>query len=126
MARTILIVEDNSDNRSIYATLLRHHGYRVLEAEDGAEGLELARTELPDLVLMDISLPVLDGWQATELLKQDSQTASIPVIALTAHAMVEHRHRSLDAGCAVYLAKPCEPSRVLEEIGRLLAAPAGA
>jgi len=120
--RTVLIVEDNEDNRIVYSTILRHHGFRVSEALDGEEGIAKARRELPDLILMDISIPVIDGWEVTRQLKGESSTRHIPVIALTAHAMPGDRERALDVGCDGYLAKPCEPRAVLAEVNRLIAA----
>jgi CheY-like chemotaxis protein len=121
---TILLVDDNPDNRDIYRTLLEHVGYGVLEAADGAEGLRLATEHLPCLVLMDISMPVLDGLEATRRLKANPLTAAIPVVALTAHAMEADRRAAAEAGCDSYLAKPVEPRRVLELVRTLLAAPA--
>lgn len=118
---TVLIVEDNEDNRIIYRTFLEHHGYVVLEATDGEAGVRTAREHRPDLVLMDISMPVLNGYEATKLLKSDPVTAGIPVIALTAHAMAEDRARAAEAGCDAYLAKPAEPRQVLAEVQRMLA-----
>ncbi len=118
--KTVLLVEDNEDNRIVYATVLEHFGYRVIEAKDGAEGVRLAREAHPDVVLMDISIPVIDGWRATSMLKGDPDTTAIPVIALTAHALPEDRERSAEVGCDGYLAKPCEPSRVLAEVKRVL------
>lgn len=118
--KTVLLVEDNEDNRIVYATVLEHYGYRVLEARDGEEGVRVARTEHPDIVLMDISIPVIDGWRATTILKGDPRTNRIPVIALTAHALPEDREKSRSVGCDGYLAKPCEPSRVLAEVRRVL------
>ena len=120
--QTVLLVEDNEDNRIVYATVLEHFGYHVIEAKDGAEGIRLTRQEQPDIVLMDISIPVIDGWRATTLLKQDPTTTGIPIIALTAHALPEDRERSMAVGCDGYLAKPCEPSRVVAEVRRLLGA----
>jgi two-component system, cell cycle response regulator DivK len=116
----ILIVEDNEDNRDIYTTILRHSGYEVAEAGTGEEGVRLARERLPAAVLMDVAMPGISGWEATRLLKADPLTASIPVIALTAHAMAEDRRRAEEAGCDGYLAKPVEPRRVVEEIERVL------
>jgi CheY-like chemotaxis protein len=84
---TVLLVEDDRDNRAIYRTILEHSGYLVIEAEDGETGVQLARQHRPALVLMDISIPVLDGWAATRILKSDPATAAIPIIALTAHAL---------------------------------------
>lgn len=124
---TILIVEDNADNRDIYTTILRHHGYEVAEAETGEEGLVQAARLLPALILMDVSMPGIGGLEATRRLKADPATASIPVIAVTAHAMAEDRAKAEAAGCDGYLAKPVEPRRVLEEVARVLAdAPAAA
>jgi two-component system, cell cycle response regulator DivK len=118
--KTILVVEDNHDNRAIFAAILDHFGYRVLEAADGEAGVELARKRQPDLILMDISLPKMDGLQATRLLKGEPGTAEIPIIAVTAHAMREDERRVRQAGCDGYLAKPVEPMRVIEEVGRFL------
>jgi CheY-like chemotaxis protein len=119
--RTVLIVEDNEDNRIVYSTILRHHGFRVCEALDGEEGIAKARSELPDIILMDISIPVIDGWEVTQTLKRDELTRHIPVVALTAHAMPGDRERAISVGCDGYLAKPCEPRAVLAEVNRLLA-----
>jgi two-component system cell cycle response regulator DivK len=121
--KVILLVEDHEDNRIVYSTILEHFGYRVLLAGDGEEGVRIARAQRPDLVLMDVSIPVMDGWDATRLLKSDPATASIPVIALTAHAMPSDRERAAEAGCDGYLAKPVEPRRVLEEVQRFVGAP---
>ncbi len=118
--RSVLIVEDNEDNRIVYSTILRHHGFRVSEALDGEEGIAKARRELPDLILMDISIPIIDGWEVTRQLKGEASTRHIPVIALTAHAMPGDRERALDVGCDGYLAKPCEPRAVLAEVNRLI------
>lgn len=117
---TILLVEDNLDNRAIYRTILEHFGYEVVEAADGEEAIRIARERHPDLVLMDISIPVVDGWEATRLLKADRATHDIPVIALTAHALPADRARSEEAGCDGYLAKPVAPRRVVEEVERVL------
>jgi CheY-like chemotaxis protein len=118
--KTVLLVEDNEDNRVVYATILQYYGYSVIEAVDGEEGVRLARDRQPDIILMDISIPLLDGWQATMRLKSDPATSSIPVIALTAHAMPEDREKSRRVGFDGYLAKPCEPRRVLEEVERFV------
>ncbi len=117
----ILVVEDNEMNRDMLSKRLRRRGYQVVVAVDGGEGLELARSEAPDLILMDMSLPVLDGWEATRRLKADPATRSIPVIALTAHAMSEDRERALAAGCDDYDTKPVELPRLVEKIDALLA-----
>jgi CheY-like chemotaxis protein len=118
MANSILLVEDNEDNRIIYATALRYAGYEVLEAITGTEGVHQARTQRPDLVLMDISVPELDGWEATAILKADPSTKHIPVIAVTAHALPGDEERSLEAGCDGYLAKPIPPAALIAEIDR--------
>lgn len=119
--RTVLLVEDNEDNRTIYRVMLEHSGFAVLEAGDGAEGIRQVRQERPDAVLMDVSIPIIDGWEATRILKQDPTTASIPIIALTAHALEQDRQKALAVGCAGYLAKPVEPRRVVEEVRRVIA-----
>jgi two-component system cell cycle response regulator DivK len=120
MKRKILLVEDNEDNRIIYRVSLEHFGYDVIEALDGQAGIDLAFETLPDLILMDISIPEIDGWEATRILKADARTGHIPIIALTAHAMHADRERAAAAGCDGYLAKPVEPRRVVDEVERLL------
>ena len=120
-AQTVLIVEDNEDNRIVYSTMLRHFGFAVDEAENGAEGILKARSNLPDVILMDIAIPLVDGWEAVQRLKKDPTTAHIPIVALTAHAMPADRERAIQVGCDGYLAKPCEPRAVVEEVRRLLA-----
>jgi CheY-like chemotaxis protein len=117
---TVLLVEDNEDNRTIYTTILRHVGHEVIEASNGEDGIRLALERQPNVILMDVAMPGIDGWEATRRLKGDPQTARIPVIALTAHAMAEDRQRAVDAGCEGYLAKPIEPRRVVEEVARML------
>ena len=121
--RTVLLVEDNEDNLVVYRTILQHVGYQVIEARDGEEGLRRAEREHPDLILMDISIPKIDGWEATRRLKQSGATRDIPVIALTAHALEEDRQKATLAGCDGYLAKPVEPRRVVEEVERFLGPP---
>ena len=120
--KTILIVDDDADSRNICTLFLQHHGYRVVEAMDGEQGLLQARDARPDLILMDVTLPLLDGWEATRQLKGDSLTASIPVIILTGHALEQDRSRALKVGDA-YLPKPCSPRRILEEVQRLIGSP---
>jgi CheY-like chemotaxis protein len=112
----VLLVEDNEENRDALSRHLRRKGYEILIAVDGREGVELAREKTPDLILMDMSLPVLDGWEATQLLKTTRQTRSIPVIALTAHAMAGDREKALEAGCDEYDTKPIEFARLLAKI----------
>ena len=116
----ILLVEDNAMNRDMLSRRLQRRGHEVIVAEDGAQGLETARRELPGLILMDMSLPIVDGWEATRQLKADPATASIPVIALTAHAMSEDRARALEAGCDDYDTKPIELPRLVGKIDALL------
>src|SRR5206468_3937931 len=99
MSTTILLVEDNADNQEIYRCILAHYGFRVLQAFDGGRGVEMARAHVPDLILMDITMPVLDGLQATRLLKADPATAGIPVVALTAHTQDEDIAAAAEAGC---------------------------
>src|SRR5689334_3302179 len=107
----VLLVEDNEESRDGLSRHLRRKGYEVLLAADGRQGLEAARASAPDLILMDMSLPVLDGWEATRQLKADAQTRPIPVIALTAHAMAGDREKALAAGCDEYETKPVEFAR---------------
>lgn len=119
-AKIVLLVEDNEDNLVVYRTILEHVGYRVIEARDGEEGVTQARRQLPDLILMDISIPKMDGWEATQRLKADATTRGIPIIALTAHALEEDRQKAQQAGCDGYLAKPVEPRRVVQEVERFV------
>jgi CheY-like chemotaxis protein len=116
--QTLLLVEDNEDNRIIYTTVLRHIGYEVLEALDGIQAIAMARSALPDLILMDISIPELDGWEATRILRDDPLTRDIPIIALTAHALADDRERAQHVGFTAYLAKPIEPRAVVAEVER--------
>ena len=116
----ILLVEDQEMNRDMLSRRLKKRGYEVSIAVDGAEGVEKARAESPDLILMDMSLPVMDGWEATRTLKADEATQAIPVIALTAHAMSTDREKALEAGCDAYETKPVELPRLLEAMEKLL------
>ena len=116
----ILLVEDNEMNRDMLSRRLVRRGYEVVIAEDGQQGVEMAVSEKPDLILMDMSLPVLDGWGATKQLKASDEMRSIPVIALTAHAMAQDREKALAAGCDDYDTKPIELPRLLEKIEKLL------
>ncbi len=118
--KLILLVEDNEDNRIVYSTILKHFGYQVIEAFNGEEGIAKARSSQPDLILMDISIPVIDGWEATQVLKHDPKTKHIPIIALTAHALASDREKAMEVGCDGYLAKPCEPRAVVAEVQRFL------
>ena len=116
----ILLVEDQEMNRDMLSRRLTKRGYDVAIAVDGAEGLEKARSESPDLILMDMSLPVMDGWEATRVLKADEATRGIPVVALTAHAMSTDREKALAAGCDAYETKPVELPRLIETMEKLL------
>jgi len=116
----ILLVEDNEMNRDMLSRRLIRRGYDVILAQDGKEALDAAAAQKPDLILMDMSLPVLDGWEATRRLKEDLTTAHIPVVALTAHALSNDRERATRAGCDAYETKPVELSRLLETIEKLL------
>jgi CheY-like chemotaxis protein len=117
----ILLIEDNEANRDALSRHLKRRGYEVVMAVDGQQGIAMARSETPALILMDMSLPVLDGWEATRQLKADPQTGPIPVIALTAHAMAGDRAKALEAGCDDYDTKPVEFPRLLAKIKALLA-----
>ena len=119
MAR-ILLVEDNEMNRDMLSRRLVRRGYEVVIAVDGAEGVDIATAQKPDLILMDMSLPVMDGWEATRRLKAAEDTAAIPVIALTAHAMDSDREKAMAAGCDDYDTKPVELDRLLGKIEQLL------
>ncbi len=118
--KRVLLVEDNEDNRIVYSTILRHFGYSVTEALNGDEGIQKARAEQPDLILMDISIPIIDGWEATQVLKRDPETRDIPIIALTAHALASDREKAMEVGCDSYLAKPCEPKTVVSEVQKFI------
>lgn len=116
----ILLVEDNEMNRDMLSRRLLRNNFEVVMAVNGQEGVDLARSERPDLILMDMSLPVMDGWQATRTIKNDDTTKSIPVIALTAHAMESDRQQALQAGCDDFDTKPIELQRLLGKINALL------
>ena len=121
MAR-ILLVEDNEMNRDMLSRRLVRRGFEVLIAENGQSGVDLTVSERPDLVLMDMSLPVMDGWEATRRLKADPNTSGIPIIALSAHAMASDRDLALEAGCDDYDSKPVDLTRLVRKIEQLLAA----
>ncbi len=120
----ILYVEDNEDNLYMLSNRLSRRGYEVVLARNGEEGIAMARTEEPSLILMDLSLPVIDGWEATRRLKAEAATRTIPVIALSAHAMAGDREKAIAAGCDEYDTKPIELPRLLEKITTLLGRPA--
>ena len=112
----ILIVEDNEMNRDMLSRRLERKGFEVVMAEDGAKGVEMSKSESPDLILMDLSLPVMDGWEATSTLKADDRTNKIPIIVLTAHAMAGDREKALEAGADEYDTKPIDFKRLLGKI----------
>jgi two-component system cell cycle response regulator DivK len=116
----ILLVEDNEMNRDMLSRRLVRRGFQVVFAMDGQQGIDLARSERPDIVLMDMSLPVIDGWEATRRLKADDATRSVPVIGLTAHAMAGDREKAIEAGCDHYDTKPVELDRLISKIDHLL------
>ena len=118
--KTVLLVEDNEDNLIIYSTILRYGGFRVVEAHDGRAALERARSTDPDIILMDVSIPFIDGLEVTRRLKADHATRHIPIIALTAHALASDRDRAYEAGCDGYISKPAEPRAVLDMVRRKL------
>src|SRR3954470_16482329 len=116
----ILLVEDNEINRDMLTRRLQRHGFSVRCAQDGATGVAMAASELPDLILMDVALGEMDGWEATKLIKADIKTAAIPVIALTAHALASHRATSVQGGCSEYDTKPVDMPRLLGKIHHCL------
>ncbi|MCC2690806.1 MAG: response regulator receiver protein [Rhizobiaceae bacterium] len=118
----ILLVEDNEMNRDMLSRRLSRRGFEVLVAENGQSGVMMTASEKPDLVLMDMSLPVMDGWEAARRLKSDPDTSDIPIIALTAHAMASDRERALQAGCDDYDSKPVDMTRLIDKIQHLLGA----
>ena len=116
----ILLVEDNEMNRDMLSRRLIRRGYEVVMAEDGAKGVELANSESPDLILMDLSLPIMDGWEATRTLKANDSTKAIPVIALTAHAMKSDEDKAKEAGCDDFDTKPVDLNRLIEKMDKFL------
>lgn len=119
----VLLIDPDEDSRRIYGTLLRHQGYRVLEATQGIDGILKARAHQPDLILTELFVPTAQGWKVPELLREDPRTADIPVIALTTYARSADAEAAHMSGCIAFLAKPCEPTRVLEEVHRWIGAP---
>ena len=116
----ILIVEDNEMNRDMLSRRLERKGYEVVMAEDGQKGVDMSKSENPDLILMDLGLPIMDGWEATSLIKDDKNTKLIPIIVLTAHAMAGDREKALEAGADEYDTKPIEFKRLLGKINQFL------
>jgi two-component system cell cycle response regulator DivK len=119
----ILLVEDFDDARELYSTCLRSSGYEVIEAATGMEAVALARSASPDLILMDLLLPGMDGWQATAELKGDPRLRHVPIVALTAHALSDERERIARLGCDAFLAKPCLPPDLIRTVDRILGRP---
>jgi two-component system, cell cycle response regulator DivK len=120
-APLVLVVDDFQDNREMFAEFLAISGFRVAQAVNGREALERAFDLVPDAILMDLSLPELDGWEATRRLKRDPRTCHIPVVALTGHVLADHAREAKDAGCDGFLAKPCLPEVLVVELRRVLA-----
>ena len=121
----VLVVEDYQDAREMYAAYLQFSGYRVAEAANGLEAIEKARALLPDIILMDLALPKMDGWEATRRLKADELTRHIPIVALTGHALAGHAEGARQAGCDAFVTKPCLPDALVAEIQRMLSARQG-
>lgn len=117
----VLVVEDYQDAREMYAAYLQFSGYRVAEAANGLEALDKTRELMPDIILMDLALPKMDGWEATRRLKADEQTRHIPIVALTGHALAGHAEGARQAGCDAFVTKPCLPDALVTEIERMLA-----
>jgi two-component system cell cycle response regulator DivK len=120
MTRTILVVEDQEDNRQILRDLLGSAGFQMVEAHDGEQALAMARSQRPDLILMDIQLPILDGYEATRAIKRDPELKHIPVIAVTSYALSGDEARAREAGCDAYVAKPYSTRHLLAKIGQFL------
>lgn len=120
MAKRILVVEDNPDNRLLITDVLVSMEYEVLIAEDGEQGVSMAEAEVPDLILMDLSLPKMDGWTATQAIKEKPALQHIPIIALTAHAMVGDREKALEAGCDDYIPKPIDMRELASKLSHFL------
>ena len=119
----VLVVDDFQDNREMYAEYLAFSGFRVIQAANGKEALDQAFANQPDIIIMDLSLPVMDGWEATRRLKADGRTHAIPVVALTGHAMQGHSKGAIEAGCDSFVAKPCLPDQLVAEIRKMLSTP---
>jgi two-component system, cell cycle response regulator DivK len=118
----VLVVEDYQDAREMYAAYLQFSGYEVAEATDGAQAIEKTLELMPDIILMDLALPKMDGWEATRRLKSDARTKHIPIVALTGHALAGHAEGARQAGCDSFVTKPCLPDALVAEIERMLAA----
>ena len=118
----VLVVEDYQDAREMYSAYLQFSGYRVAEATNGVEAIEQAQELMPDIILMDLALPKMDGWEATRRLKSDDRTRNIPIVALTGHALAGHAEGARKAGCDAFVTKPCLPDALVAEIQRMLGA----
>jgi two-component system, cell cycle response regulator DivK len=116
----VLVVEDYQDAREMYAAYLLFSGYRVAEATNGVDAIEKTVQLMPDIILMDLALPVMDGWEATRRLKMDERTKHIPIVALTGHALTQHAEGAREAGCDAFVTKPCLPDALVAEIQRML------
>jgi len=116
----VLVVDDFADNREMYAEYLSFSGFRVIEAQDGQEAIEQSIAQRPSLIVMDLSLPVMDGWEATRRIKADERTRDIRIVVLTGHSAASHAKGAREAGCDSFLAKPCLPDQLVTEIRRLL------
>ena len=121
-APLVLVVDDFEDNRAMYAEFLSCSGYRVEQASNGQEAVEITLRMKPDVVVMDLSLPVMDGWEAIRRLKADEGTRTIPIVALTGHALAIHSRGALEAGCDAFLTKPCLPDKLVEKVQELIGA----
>jgi two-component system cell cycle response regulator DivK len=121
----VLVVEDYSDAREMYAAYLQFSGFEVAEATNGVEAVEMAETLMPDIILMDLALPRMDGWEAARRLKANQDTRRIPIVALTGHALAGHAEKARQAGCDAFVTKPCLPDALVAEIKRLLESPPG-
>ena len=124
MSRTILLIEDNEQNRYLLTFLLESHGYQVLAVGDGGKGVEVARTILPLLILLDINLPMMDGYAVARALRQNQALRSVPIVAVTSYAMPGDREKALEAGCTGYIEKPIDPASFVAEMERSLPTPA--
>lgn len=122
--KTVLVIEDNDDSREIYRSILEHHGFRVVLATTGEDGVAAARRERPDIIVMDLQLPEMDGVSATRLLKSDPETAAIPVLVITVHAQADDLAGAHAAGCDEYIVKPADPSAVAARLAEMLGDPA--
>jgi two-component system cell cycle response regulator DivK len=116
----VLIVDDVKDNRMVYVLYLKFSGFRIAEAENGEEAIRQAEALQPDIIVMDLSLPVMDGWEATRRLRRDPRTKRIPIVVLTGHALPEYARTAHEAGCDLVITKPCLPEHLLEAIRRIL------